>query len=45
MSKILIVEDDKSIIKNLTDFLKFEGYEIDCASGQAQAIQMISHIV
>ncbi len=43
MSKILIVEDDKSIIKNLTDFLKFEGYEIDCASGQAQAIQMISH--
>lgn len=38
MTKILLVEDDKSIVRNLTDFLKSEGYSVYSVNGQAAAI-------
>ncbi len=41
MSKILLVEDDKGIINNLTEYLTGEGFEIDSANGQARAIEKI----
>lgn len=41
MVKILLVEDDKGIIENLTDFLVREGYEVDCVSGQAGALKIL----
>jgi two-component system response regulator RegX3 len=41
MTKILIVEDDKSIISNLTQFLAAEGYEVKSASGQTKALSMM----
>ncbi|HOQ37766.1 MAG TPA: response regulator transcription factor [Acetivibrio sp.] len=42
MPKILIVEDDKSIVTNLTEYLCNEGFEIDSVAGQAEAIERIS---
>lgn len=41
MIRILLVEDDARIVENLTAFLTAEGYEIACASGQAQALELI----
>lgn len=41
MTKILLVEDDKEIVANLTEFLTKEGYEVSSASGQTQALQVI----
>ncbi len=41
MIKILLVEDDKSIITNLTEFLTSEGYGIKSASGQSVALKLI----
>lgn len=41
MIKILLVEDDKSIVSNLTEFLTSEGYEIKNASGQSGALKLI----
>ena len=41
MTKILLVEDDKSIISNLTQFLAAEGYEVKSASGQTKARSMM----
>ncbi len=41
MIKILLVEDDKSIVSNLTEFLTSEGYEIKSASGQSAALKLI----
>jgi DNA-binding response OmpR family regulator len=42
MPKILVVEDDKSIVTNLTEYLCNEGFEIDAVNGQAEAIEKIS---
>ena len=42
MAKILLVEDDKDIISNLTDFLRAEGFSVESASGQNSALQKIS---
>lgn len=39
MFRILIVEDDTGIIKPLAEFLQKEGFETDCASGQAEALK------
>ncbi len=41
MYRILIVEDDKGIVTNLTEFLTSEGYEIKSASGQSAALKLI----
>ena len=41
MAKILLVEDDKSIIVNLTDFLKSEGYEVKSVGGQQEALELV----
>lgn len=43
MSRILLVEDDKSIINNLTAYLYSEGFDIDSATGQSQAVEKIEH--
>ena len=42
MTKILLVEDDRSIVSNLTEFLKSEGYEVKSASGQKDALQWVA---
>ncbi|HPD00811.1 MAG TPA: response regulator transcription factor [Acetivibrio sp.] len=42
MPKILVVEDDKSIVTSLTEYLCNEGFEIDSVNGQAEAIEKIS---
>lgn len=41
MAKILLVEDDKSIINNLTQFLTTEGYSVKSASGQTGALSLL----
>ncbi len=41
MTKILLVEDDKSIVSNLTEFLASEGYAVQSASGQSDALKLI----
>ncbi|MDO4618915.1 MAG: response regulator transcription factor [Clostridia bacterium] len=41
MYRILIVEDDRGIVTNLTEFLTSEGYEIKSASGQSAALKLI----
>ncbi len=41
MTKILLVEDDKSIVANLTQFLTSEGYEVKSTSGQVGALKLI----
>lgn len=38
MTKILLVEDDKEIVENLTAFLAKEGYEVRSAPGQTEAL-------
>lgn len=38
MTRILLVEDDKSIVSNLTEYLHSEGFETDSANGQSLAI-------
>ncbi len=42
MAKVLLVEDDKEIVSNLIDFLKTEGYEVESASGQREALQLVA---
>lgn len=43
MTRILLVEDDKSIVDNLTEYLKGEGFAVDSVSGQAAAIEKIEN--
>lgn len=43
MTKILLVEDDVSIVDNLTEFLKSEGFSVDSVNGQTTAIQKIEN--
>lgn len=42
MTKILLVEDDKAIVANLTEFLNSEGYIVKNVSGQTAAINLLS---
>lgn len=42
MIHILVVEDDKSIVHALTEFLEKEGYRVSSVSGQQQAIELLS---
>ena len=41
MKRILLVEDDKSIVTNLTEYLTKEGYTVKSASGQKDALQLV----
>lgn len=42
MNKILLVEDDKNIIENLTEFLHHEGFDVKNATGQSAALEILS---
>ena len=41
MTKILLVEDDKAIVANLTEFLYSEGYAVESVSGQTAALNLL----
>lgn len=41
MSHILLVEDDKSIVTNLTEFLQKEGFSITSVDGQGKALTLL----
>ena len=40
MTKILLVEDDASIVENLTEYLAGEGYRVRSAPGQQAALEL-----
>ena len=40
-TNILLVEDDRMIIENLTEFLKTEGFQVWSADGQAKAMKIL----
>ena len=42
MAKILLVEDDKDIVSNLTEFLNNEGYAVKSVSGQTAALNLLA---
>ena len=42
MTKILLVEDDKAIVTNLTEFLNTEGYAVKSVSGQSAAMKLLA---
>ena len=42
MTKMLLVEDDKNIVLNLTEFLNNEGYIVSNVSGQTAAMEFLS---
>lgn len=42
MTKILLVEDDKAIVANLTEFLNNEGYIVKSVSGQKAAMNLLA---
>lgn len=41
MTRLLLVEDDKGIVTNLSEYLTKEGYEVKSASGQTAALQLV----
>lgn len=41
MQSILLVEDDKHIVDNLTDYLEGEGFQVRSAAGQAKALECL----
>ena len=41
MERLLLVEDDRSIVANLTDFLTREGYQVISTSGQSGALKLL----
>ena len=43
MTHILLIEDDKSIVTNLTEYLVGEGYRVSSAAGQSAALDLLSH--
>ena len=45
MSTLLLVEDDQSIVSSLSDYLGNEGFKIESASGQKEAVKKITGIV
>ena len=42
MTKILIVEDDQTIVSNLTAFLRGEGYAVSSAAGQTETLEQLA---
>lgn len=45
MPRILLVEDDRSIVENLKEFLKKEGFEVEIAMSQAEAFEKMNREV
>lgn len=43
MTHILLVEDDKSIVTNLTAFLKQEGFRVTAVAGQTKALELLEN--
>lgn len=43
MTRILLVEDDKGIVTNLTEYLTKEGYAVKNALGQKDALQFVKN--
>lgn len=43
MNRILLVEDDKEIITNLTEYLTSEGFSVKNANGQTKALEMVEN--
>ena len=41
MTKILLVEDDKNIVENLSAVLGGEGFQVKTASGQREALETV----
>ena len=41
-TKILLVEDDQELIKQLTSFLESEGFFVESANGQNSALQKLN---
>ena len=41
MTRILLVEDDKTIVSNLTEFLSKEGFDVRSTSGQSGALNLL----
>ena len=41
MAHILLVEDDKSIVTNLTEFLQNENFSITSVDGQSKALALL----
>lgn len=42
MVKVLLVEDDKTIVANLTEYLNGAGYIVRSVSGQAAAMAVLA---
>ena len=42
MLKILLVEDDKTIVSNLTEYLNGAGYIVRSVSGQSAAMAVLA---
>ncbi len=42
--KLLLVEDDVNIVKNLTEFLESEGFGVHSASGRTEAMRLVEEI-
>ncbi len=42
MERILLVEDDDTILRFLTDYLRSEGYTVSAASGQEEAVDAMA---
>ena len=43
MASILLVEDDRSIVSSLTEFLTREGFSVQSAPGQSGALSALEH--
>lgn len=41
MDRLLLVEDDRGIVENLTEFLQAEGFCVKSAAGQSEALRLL----
>ena len=41
MAKILLVEDDETIVRTLKDFLHTEGFAVENTDGQKKALELL----